>query len=145
MTLLEQQQTKSRNTLHDASVSNIEIFPQSEQTTSLKQNKEIDITQTTNAYHSFQKTYSQVVTGSDNPRPAQHSDLIWLIKTWVSSTRQAISNSKTELFNKELWNRDKIYNAFFSLSELKKLLQHKLHTKPTQEYIPSGIRTKLFY
>ena len=104
MTSLVQQQTKSRNTLHDTPVSNMEIFLQSEQTTSLKQNKEIDITQTTNTYHSFQKTYSQAVTSSGNSRPAQHPDLIRLIKTWVSSTRQAISNSKTELFNKELWN-----------------------------------------
>ena len=81
MTSLEQQQTKSSNTLHDALVSNMEIFPQPEQTTSLKQNKEIDITQTTNTYHSFQKTYSQAVTSSNNPRPAQHPDLIRLIKT----------------------------------------------------------------
>ena len=76
MTLLEQQQIKSSNILHDALVSNIEIFPQPEQTTSLKQNKEIDITQTTNTYYSVQKTYSQAVTSSNNPRPAQYPDLI---------------------------------------------------------------------
>ena len=81
MTSLEQQQTNSSNTLHDAPASNIEIFPQPEQTTSSKQNKEMDITQTTNAHLPFQKTYSQAVTDSNNPRPAQYPDLLRLIKT----------------------------------------------------------------
>src|SRR5260364_369703 len=52
---------------------------------------------------------------------------------------------KTTPFDQEKFTKDKIIEAFALPLLLRQLIEHKLKSRPTQEYIPPGIEAKLFY
>ncbi|CAG8650681.1 10357_t:CDS:2, partial [Paraglomus brasilianum] len=64
---------------------------------------------------------------------------------WIEHVRIALANAKQIVFDKEIWNRDKILAAFLDPEKFKLLIQHKLRSKPTQIKIPQAIGLKFKY
>lgn len=91
------------------------------------------------------KSYSQAVTGTNKNFKEPNLNLINQIQTWVNITRAGLAESKQRSFDLDTWTPDKIINAFSSTEELRKLINHKINSKPTQKEILPSIEIKFFY
>ncbi|CAG8663578.1 3708_t:CDS:2, partial [Gigaspora rosea] len=88
------------------------------------------------------KTYSQALTEDNSPRRKQNPELTTLIDKWTNQFRAGLAEAKEKLFDTSYWTCDKIIAVLDNPIDLRNLIEYKIQTRPTLEYIPQAIKLK---